>query len=279
MDFIQTYFIEPITNPGIQGYNMINTIVFSILLIIACIIIFKLLKNKINFNSEFFIALIPYIIFGASMRVIMHQIESGRLIIYGIMKTANPLELGFWFFTPGIWLLTFSLVLIGLLIAGVLKSFDSKKLLYFGIIFALPVLFFNFLSYNNWFWFILTFIIIVLVTFGIVFLINKFTKYKIFNDRTNFFIVLGQAIDSIGSSIAITFFPFTEQHVVSDILIKIHPLVFIIVKLLIAVLLCWSIDDYIKESNNKQLFYFIKVVIAILGLATGLGSLLKLGII
>ncbi len=279
MDFFQQYFIEPIINPSVQGYNLINTLVFIIILIIACAIIYKILNKKINFDLNFMIAMLPYILFGVSLRVIMHQIESGKLIIPWLIKTANPLELGFWFFTPGIWIITFSLVIIGLLIGKILKQLDTKKVFYFGIIIAILPFLFNLINYNNWFWFIITTIIIITTTIIIGKIINKYTKYKILNNKLNFFIILGQAIDGIASSIAITFFPFSEQHVLSDMLIRIHPMIFIIVKLSIAVLLCWSLDDYSKEIKNKNLIGFIKIIIAILGLATGLGSLLKLGII
>jgi uncharacterized membrane protein len=45
-------------------------------------------------------------------------------------------------------------------------------------------------------------------------------------------------------------------------------------------LICYSLDDYGKENpKNQNLTKFIKIIIAILGLATGLASLIKLGII
>ena len=47
-------------------------------------------------------------------------------------------------------------------------------------------------------------------------------------------------------------------------------------------LICYSLDDYAKEQkgneNKLKLIKFIKIIIAILGLATGLASLFKLGI-
>jgi uncharacterized membrane protein len=283
MDFWQKYFIEPITNPAVQGYNLVNTIVLLIILVIACGIIYFILRKKVNFNYSFLLSLLPYIFFGISMRVIMHQIEAGKLIIEGITKTANPLALGFWFFTPGIWILTFTLVIIGLLIGGIWKELKTKRVLIFGIIIMLPPLLFNFLHFNNWFIFIITTTLILFVTYALCWLINKFTKYKILEDKLNFFIILGQGIDGIASAIAISFFSFTEQHVFSNFLMNIHPALFASVKLGIALLICYTLDDYRKElkGNKKkiQLIKFIKIIIAILGLATGLASLFKLGII
>jgi uncharacterized membrane protein len=280
MDFWQQYFVEPMVSPGAMGYNLVNTMVFILLLVIACGIIYFLLRKKVVFDSKFFIAMIPYIVFGISMRVIMHQIEAGLLVIDGLVKTANPLQLGFWFFTPGVWILTFALVVIGLLIGRVWKKLDVKHTMYFGIIIMLGPLLFNLIQFNNWPVFIGTLALILVVSYGICYLINRFTKYKILSDKTNFFIVLGQGFDGIASAIAIAFFSFSEQHVFSNMLMDISPALFASIKLLIAVLICWSLDDYLKTSpEKKNIVGFIKIIIAILGFATGLASLFKLGII
>lgn len=279
-DFINEYFIRPMTDPTVQGYNLVNTIVLVLLLVIACGFIYYFLKNKVNFNHKFFEALVPFILFGVSMRVIMHQIEAGLLVLPGIIKTVNPIEPGFWFFTPGIWILTFVLVIIGLLIARVDKKLNTKNLMYFGILIMLAPLLFNLITFNNWPIVIFLLILIILISYGLCYIINKFTKYKILEDKLNFYIVLGQGFDGIASAFAIAFFGFSEQHVVSNLIMQIHPGLFVIVKLSIAALIAWSLDDYLTEKpKNKDLINYIKVIIAILGFATGLASLLKLGII
>ena len=283
-DFFTEYFIRPITDPGVQGYNIVNTIVLVLILVIACGLIYYVLRKKVKFDYDFMIAMIPYILFGISMRVIMHQIEAGILTLPGIIKTANPLELGFWFFTPGIWLLTFSLVVTGLLIGEVWKKLKVKRVLYFGIIIAILPILFNFSQYNNWPVFLGSLIVILVVSYALCYIIDKYTKYKILDDKLNFLIILGQGFDGMASAVAISFFNFTEQHVFSKMLMDLHPGIFVLVKLIIAVLICYSLDDYAKEQkekkkNRKNVIGFIKVIIAILGLATGLASLFKLGII
>ncbi len=289
--FFYEYFVKPIVSPQMQGYNLVNTAVYIILLVIACSLIYFALKKKVEFNYKFFIALMPYIFFGISMRVIMHQIEGGSLSIYGIFKTANPFDLGFWFFTPGIWVLTFALVSLGLLFSGIRHKLNSEKLMLFGSLFAIPLVLFNIWHFNNWIVFIGTSILIAVVSYGLCWIVNKYSKYKIFQDPLNLFIVAGQAIDGIASSIAITYFNFSEQHVFSNMVMNINPILFVGIKLAIAVLICWSLDDYLKDElnkhkgheekirNKKNLIGFIKLIIAILGFATGLASLFKLGII
>ncbi len=279
-EIIYEYFVRPAIDPSVSGYNLVNTVVYIILLLISCTAIYYILKNKIKFDSNFFISLIPYVIFGVSLRVIMHQIEARHLVIEGITKTLNPLEFGFWFFTPGVWIATFIVVIIGLLISQAHKDIKLNRFMWFGIVVALPILIFNFINFNNWIVFIFTTILILIISYGICYLINKFTKYKILNDKLNLFIVLGQGIDGIASSIAVAFFSFSEQHVLSNILMQIHPGLFVIVKLGIGVLIVYSLDDYLKEEPKKEkLIKYVKIIIAILGFATGLASLLKLGII
>jgi uncharacterized membrane protein len=278
-------------SPELSGYNMINTITYIVILIIACSIIYFFLRKKVKFDEKFFLAISPYILIGVSLRVLMHQIEAGNLIIEGITKTANPLQIGFWFFTPGVWILTFAIVLAGLLIAQVWKELNHNRLFAFGLIIALPLVLFNFINFNNWIWFIGTLILIIITTYTIIQLIDKLTPYKILEDSLNIFIIMGQAIDGIASVVAITFFNFTEQHVVSNIVINIHPILFVIIKLVLAILICYSLDDYLKDSikkyqnkpgknlDIKNKIGFTKVVIAILGFATGLASLFKMGLI
>jgi len=286
-DFFTEYFVRPITDPSVQGYNIVNTIILVSVLIVACVIIYYILRKKVKFDYNFMVAMIPYILFGISMRVIMHQIEAGIISIPGILKTANPLELGFWFFTPGIWILTFALVVIGLLIGEIWKRESQlrvKRVLYFGIVVAIIPILFNFSQFNNWPIFLLSTGLILIVSYGLCYLIDKYTKYKILNNKLNFLIVLGQGFDGMASAVAISFFNFSEQHVFSKIIMDLHPGLFVLLKLAIAVLICYSLDDYLKEQKEKKkdrknIIGFIKVVIAILGLATGLASLFKLGII
>ncbi|MCX6801186.1 MAG: DUF63 family protein [Candidatus Diapherotrites archaeon] len=279
-EFLNQYFITPVMNPEIQGYNIVNTSIYIALLALTCITIYLIFRKKIKFGEKFFTAMLPYILFGISLRVVMHQIESGMLVIEGITKTANPFELGFWFFTPGIWLLTFALVLAGLAIGTVWKKLDEKRVFIFGAVICAAPLLFNLSRFNNWPAFIATAIIIPIAAYSICFVINKFTKYKILSDKMNLLIVGGQAIDGIASTVAITFFNFSEQHFVSNAIIQISPILFVAVKLAIAVLICWSLDDYLKENGKrKNVVGFVKVIIAIIGFATGLASLFKLGII
>jgi uncharacterized membrane protein len=288
MDFIQQYFIQPIISPETMGYNPINTGVYILILSVACFFIYKYLSKKITFDENFFKSLLPFVIFGAAMRALMHQVETGMLNVNWLQKTANPMEAGFWFFTPGIWVLTFALVCVGMLFSGMPKKFDGKKLFKFGILIMLPPVFVNLIKFDNWVYFffaggvaaILTLIIIKIFQF---FSTHKFFKqkinYKLTADPLNKFVIAGQALDSTASIVAILMFNFTEQHLVSKAVIDFNPLAFILVKVIIAVLLCWSLDDYVqKEKKHQKAVGFLKIVLAIIGFATGGAGLIKIGL-
>nr|P29085.1 RecName: Full=Uncharacterized 12.3 kDa protein in fus 3'region [Pyrococcus woesei]CAA47642.1 ORF [Pyrococcus woesei] len=68
-EFFQKYFIDPIKYN--TGYNPVNTLVYAIILGIATLLVYKVLKRlKIEINNAFFRALIPYMIFGAFTRAL-----------------------------------------------------------------------------------------------------------------------------------------------------------------------------------------------------------------
>ncbi len=108
--FVDEFFIQPIINPAVPGYNLVNTLTYGIILLgLTFYVIYPALKKKgFVFDFAFLQMLIPYIIFATSLRVL----EDQRILT----RSANPLDAGFYIFTPGIWFLTFALVIIGIII-------------------------------------------------------------------------------------------------------------------------------------------------------------------
>ena len=68
-EFFYEYFVLPIKEN--QGYNPVNTLVYAIILGIAVILLYRMLKRMgIRVDERFFGALMPYIILGPLMRSI-----------------------------------------------------------------------------------------------------------------------------------------------------------------------------------------------------------------
>lgn len=268
-------FIQPITDSSVQGYNLVNTLVYGLILLgLAFYLIYPQLdKRGFKFNETFALSLISYIIIGTTLRAI----NAFHLLPGIIEKTPNPLELGFYTFTPGVWFITFFLVIIGIYLGkNVIKKDFTKTFTAFGLIIALPLLLFLFINYTNWFGFIITLIAILVVSFGIKFGLIYGLKNKLLENKLNFLAFQGQVIDSVASVIAINFFNFGEQHPLSNALIGLNPILFVVVKVILILAILYFVDKEIEDENMKN---FTKTFLFILGFATGIASLLKIGLV
>jgi len=268
--FFFKYFAEPVYNPSVQGYNLVNTVAYvSVLLLLAFFFVFPLLDRRgIKFDKRFAISLLPYILFGSAVRVI-------EPLGY-VRKSINPLEAGFWFITPGVWFLTFALTILGLLVARKIKKESyHKTFALIGMLFFLPVILFVASHYGNWFFFIGTIVLIVILGQAVKFLVNALTKSKLLNDSTNFLAMQGQVIDSTATIVATTFLGFSEQHPLSAGIIGLHPAFFFIVKVGLILLILYYAERDIERENMKG---FFKLFLIILGFATGMASVFKIGI-
>lgn len=274
---LQEYFIKPVYNPTYQGYNLVNTIVYGIiLLVLAFFVIFPILhRKKIKFNYRFCLALIPYILIGTSLRAINHS-----ALFTGIEKTLNPMQLGFWTFTPGVWFLVLGITILGLIIARVLEKKGviafHKAFASIGLIFSLPLLFFLFFNFSNWLGFIGVIIAILTVSAGIVFALKKCAQTKKLALPQNNLVITGQVMDSVATGFAINFYSFGEQHFLSEKILNIHPLFFLLVKVAMVLVILKYVDSEIKRENLQG---FIKTFLFVLGFATGLASVLKIGLV
>ncbi|MEM0473391.1 MAG: DUF63 family protein [Candidatus Aenigmatarchaeota archaeon] len=249
--FFHQYFVQPILQK--EGYNVVNTFAYAILFIILSYLTFnflKTLKIKIDYFLAFSIS--PYIISGVIVRVLNDA---------GIIK-------GYIFVTPNIWLLFFTIILLAIIASSLAER--KFKIPYYKTMFLFGFIILSFLlgmvKINNFLalWYFLAFFIPAAVLISLV-------KFSIENK-----IVLSlQALDSIVTAIAITWFGYTEQHVLPRILIEKTNTAFsfVIVKIAVIYFALKLLDDYEKD---KEFNFYIKLLIAVLGLSTGLRSLLRL---
>jgi len=279
-DLFNQYFLEPAMNPGVQGYNLVNTAVYGALLVLlAFFVIYPFLdKKKIKFNYRFALAMIPFILIGTALRAI----NSARLLP-GVSKTLNPFELGFWTFTPGVWFATFGLVIIGMIVAWRVekktKMEFSKALGIIGIIFALVPVLFVLSNFSNWNGFVLVSLLVIAVSGAIAIALKKIKATERLATKMNLLAVAGQVMDSSATVFAVFTLNFTEQHPLSDAILKIPvvgPLAFLALKLVLVLVILNFVEKEIKRENLRS---FIKLFIIILGFATGLASVLKIGLV
>lgn len=279
-DFFQAFFIDPILQN--QGYNPVNTLAyFGVLFLLAFYVIFpQLNKRGIKMDFSFVLALFPYILFGVLLRVINFGAEMGLFPLPFAVRTVNLLEPGFWMYTPGVWFATFALVLAGMLLAWRLSNGFGEKftrfLLAIGLLVDLPLLAWVLFSLQSWLYFLGVGLVVVALVLLLSWAFSRFTPWKILKDRMNVFALAGQALDGTATFFAVGFFGYGEQHPLSRALLGVNPALFLAAKLALILLLLYFIDrDYGKDS---QLNGFIKLLLIILGFATGGASLFKLGL-
>jgi len=279
-EILQKYFVQPIID--YSGYNIINTIVYAaILLFVSFKVIYPFFAKKgINFDLNFVKAVFPYIVLGSTLRVF----EDLQLIA----RNPFPWELGYYFVSPGIYIMIGLFTIIALyasIKAG--KKNIQKSLKIFGaigLIACIPIVLFLLFKLKHLQEFIQVLLIVAVVVILIKFLSNKL-KTKIFKDNSSLMVVAGQAMDGGATFTALTSFStFSEQHVVSNFLMDavnsatnstfFGPLAFLLVKIIIAILIVYFVETEIKDVKLKN---FIKVFVIIIGFAPGIRDTFSLG--
>lgn len=273
MDILQFFYAVFGSRIAEHGqYTAVEYLVYgAILLALAFFVIFPILDKKgIKFNAKFLLALLPYILLGSAI----HVLEDMHLLL----RSPNPLELGYYFVTPGIYLMVAAITL-ACLFASIAVSKRMKKDFFkifagLGLIFALPITAFEIINFQAWLG-VLAVIAMVLAATAVLFFLFRALKQKLLQDRLNLLAVASQALDGCATFVATQFFYCGEQHPLSGALLDFFPLSFVLAKIILVLVILWYVD---REIKNKNLAGFIKIAIAILGFATGLRDLLTLGV-
>lgn len=246
--------IDYFLNPTAQGYDVPKTIIFSLLLVLAAYLIYRgLRKLKVKIDYRLALGVGPYIAFGASIRVLQDA---------GILNSIL-------FITPNIYILVYGITFIVLCISLLLEK--RYKISYHKVLFLTGLILFSFsavfLTPTNFRG------IALVVAFYLPWLIalSLFKKWSV----TNRAVLAVQMFDAVVTFVTINFFGqnnlgsvgFFEQHLIPAFVMNMFgPFSFIIVKLIAITTILILIDRFSKdiEFNN-----YLKLVIAVLGAATG----------
>jgi uncharacterized membrane protein len=276
--FIQDYFINPILANG--WFNPINTAVYSIILIIAVFLVYRLLgRLKVKIDNHFILAVIPFIFWASSTRVLHDAAFAGRLSPGLNAFYSSPI-----FPTPGSYLITFTLALFTLLFSLLLQRLTKipywKTMLVIGT--ALAIVNFTFLPHVT----LLPFFLIGTLTLlwaGLFFSwrlllpnIGRLKKSSLprLLTRENLTILSAHYLDASATVVALTLFGYLEQHVVPRLFFPYFgPYAMFLLKALVVLPALWAIDRYAEDPQLKK---FLKLVVLMLGLAPGLRDTIRL---
>ncbi|MBU5537440.1 MAG: DUF63 family protein [Candidatus Aenigmatarchaeota archaeon] len=253
-DFIRQYYIDPIVFG--EGYNFVNTLTYAILVVIVTWLTFKFLeKMKVKIDRNFATSILILAVFGTMVRLLEEAgISSSFLLV-----------------TPMIWIETFAFIFALFLVSKFIEKkfkIPYHKTLSATGLFLMVIPLTLVLSRLNQFTGMLI-SLALLVPFAIGFYL---IKWRIENKLVS----MAHIFDATATFTAVQFFGFTELHVVPRLLIgTFNPVVFIVVKILVVVGSLVLIDKY---SDDKRFNNFLKLIIAIIGLAPAIRDFFLLGL-
>lgn len=254
------------------SYNLVNTVVSTlVILFLAVFVIYPLVrKSGVEIDRKFLMALIPYIFFGAFIRI-LEDIDF-------LQGSCNPLTFDYYTVMPG-FALGFGFIM---LLIVIFCSFLSKRIgkefnicfFWFGIALCLPAIIFLLINLVNPVLVIASIIISAAILFAVKFLLN-FSKINFIFDKINYAILFGESLDGVTSTISIKLLNCSEKHVLSHFLLSTHFILFIVAKLALMLFIIWLIDNKIE---NKKAALFMKTVLLILTLFPGFRNLFLIAV-
>ena len=285
---------QPVSYNGIaaaQKFTLVSEIIYGILVIGVLYWLLTLFKKwNISIDRSFFVALLPFIMYGTIVRVL----EDASFF-------TEPFV--FWFVTPLIYFQSLFFFLIILFIGRIISKhtrFSSLSQMQFvfigGLILLIPFLYHMILwilgdqwGYTTGVRFDVFFLVsvflfcIILAVYGIGRIFKDNPSLSIYAGVVNLSIILGHMLDGITSWISI-YDPFNmrlpdyvEKHPASDFLMQIWPPLFPIVKFLLIIVVIYLFDVLYKTEleDYPRLVPLLKIGIFILGFAPGLRDLLR----
>ncbi|MFH0923081.1 MAG: DUF63 family protein [Candidatus Micrarchaeota archaeon] len=260
-DWIAEYFVNPLANTNdFAPYNVVNTLVFAVLALFAAYLIYSgLQKFKIKIDSKFFRAIMPFVFFGAFVRVLE---DSGVL-----PRSVEALGWTFYpFVTPYIYVLTFLVVIASMAIAKkTSKTSEGFSCNLFAIgaalaLFAMLCLFVltdkrNFVALAE----IAAFAAIPALAYAI------WQKRATYREKTLF---VSQALDGSATFVGVALFGYSEQHLLGNAIFALGtPLLFYAIKMLFAIV---AIELIRREKLGDEEKTYLLLLITIFGLAPGI---------
>lgn len=289
-DFFQTYYIDPIIYN--TGYNIVNTATYAIILVAAVILTFKMLKKlDVQIDKNFFFGIMPFIALGSVLRGWEDLLEATKAsavfletpLRSFILMDAQGVPRNLLLISPVMYVTVFAIALASLVLALAvqrLKKIPYQKTWFAaGLIIIAAVL--SQLKFTNFFaMFLMLGIAAGWATafFAVKKLAirNKIRAVEKLFTKENQLILSIHMFDASTTFVALQFFPYFEQHVVSGFFISLFgPAAMFILKLAVVPLVLYYMDKDFSQDRQKK--NFIKIAILILGLGPGLRNFLRLG--
>ncbi len=258
-EFIKKYYIDSIVYK--QGYNIVNTATWAIILLVAVILIYRFLEKRIEINERFVYSNIPFVIFGSSLRVME---DAGFL---------SP-PYSYLLMSPMIFFLIFGVAFSVFLISLKFKSnYYYRCYAAVGMILALFPIFtlFSRLNVVNAYVIPIGFLLASALT-SVFYLLSTFINKAMIN-KLSLLAFFSHMLDASETYIGITKLGYWELHVLPRFLIENFGAESLVIAKFFVLLVVLYVVDKSEDNNAKN---FIKFVLIVLGLAPGLRDGLRM---
>jgi len=254
-EIFESYFIEPILSNS--GYNPVNTLVYSIIFACAILSIYYMFDRKfrIKFDTDFFIAILPFIFFSSALRVL----EDAKIVS------------SIFLISPLAYITIFSIFFLVFVIAWIIqKKFAYPyQLTLFSVGSVLFLLVFSLFTLKTPLPFILQLFLFSPAAFGLFLLSKTINFFKGLNGIA----LSSQIFDGFVTFLATSFFGRIEQHFLPRFLIlQVGAWTFPLAKVLITIFVLLAIDRYFEDENFRN---FLKIIVCVLGFGQGGRDLLS----
>jgi len=260
-EFVKKYYIDSIVYK--TGYNPVNSATWVILLILACIAVYRVLvKYNVKFDEYFVAGNIPYIVFGSSIRVV---------------EDANFMKppVCYMFMSPFIYMVVFAIAFPVFILS--LKYRRKKYWIHygaFGVLLATLTIAFLFTHLKVVNWWILPSALIMATLFLLAYYILTSRFCQKMCNRLSLAVFFSQMLDGSSTFLGITFLGYWEMHVIPRLLISIFGAwIMLLLKIVIFTVVLYALDSI---EENRDLVNFLKFVLIVLGLAPGLRDALRM---
>ncbi|MDR2544548.1 MAG: DUF63 family protein [Methanobrevibacter sp.] len=253
IEFLEVHFFS--------GYNVLNTLIYSLILILIIFGLIKLFKKLEKNPEELIFYLIPFILTGSLIRAFVDN----NILLYS------------WFLiTPGIYFIIGATAIISLLIGIFLEkklNINYKKtLISIGLILLIPnLILINRINIIP----ILEIVTVWIILTALFFIIGKFSH--LYKNKNNLAIISAHLFDGSSTFVAVDLYGFSEQHILPNFIYKetLTALSIFPLKIIVISLALYIIEKYVDDDTIKGL---LKLSIFILGLAPGLRNIITLAL-
>ncbi len=275
-DFIYKYYVDPILNGG--AYNPVDTLTYATVLIIAVYLVYRwLIRSKIEIDGDFIIALMPFVVLGATSRVV----EDTGVI---------PFPYNVLFITPLIYFVIFFYTIFALYLSRYLQNKGyveryNTLMCGFGvagvIVSLIPLIYVGITRTQINLWVFVSICVMGLLTAAALWAVMRYIfKWEYVDEILYKLLIFGHMFDASATSFGIDLheIKYVEQHVVGGALIDATGTAFsmYLLKLIVLIPGIYILEMYRREGGSKALWHLILFAMIVVGLAPGIRDMVRM---